>query len=655
MKSVYLLLVFSLLIVPLIAREMDTEVISVPTGWTAEKAEYLQVWRTFTAEQRAEERANLELRMQDVLPRLPEAEYDHEEGVMTGHRVKLEETYRAFLDNQTPVNYSEFAHALNQAEGFSTYIEREASLPVSNYEEGTLGNTMPMRENRQFESTLQGVGWDHGYVEGTSIDHLTPVIASVGDTVFAALHTVGGSTDTLCIFKSIDGGENWSGWYEYGDGIAARIPFDLAIDYVNGILYCVYYYNDGGNVDIWMRKFTDFSNSAATSIHQIEGTSDQCSQAKLSVEHEYTEHRVCCMYYNITADVIVITRSLDLGETWTTVHTTAWNPTAAWPKPKGCQGATSSYDRFYFVAQKDPNSFVIFESTNTTGWTETEYIHGQNVDAVDISASHNTSYNSVVVAFGYEWNATDFNVRVFFRARDGGAFVSQLVDGDALMTKTPVVSVDGEWAPNHTTPEYYHLSYFKDNNSDSYYWPFALRCANDSAALGDMVHNGPAYFEVVQSTPIDTITTTWDYGTPENFYQIDMTTVYNEANAQWFPAIIWMRWYTSTSDHSPRLSTPDEDYVGVWEEQLIKTGNISLTATPLSSGTVKIAFSIPHKGNISLKAYDASGRAVGTILDGAFEEGRHSHTWNAKLATGQYFLRLRTDRGAETRSVIIMK
>lgn len=655
MKTISLLVILSLLIVPLIARENDTEIITVPTGWTSEKAEYIQTWRTLTEQEREAQQVDLQTRFQSVLPRLPEAEYCYEEGKMVGHRVKLEETYQTFQSNPNPVNYSEFYYALNQAEHFVSYIEREQTLPVSNYEEGTQETPILINQNRQYESTRQGTGWDHGYVEATSIDHLTPVMAVVGDTVFAALHTVGGSTDTLCIFRSVDGGENWAAWYEYGDGIAARIPFDLAIDYVNGILYCVYYYNDGSNVDIWMRKFTDFSNSSATSIHQIEGTSDVCSQAKLSVEHEYTDHRVCCMYYNVTTDNVVIARSIDLGETWSTAHTTTWTVGTSWPKPQGCQGATSTYDRFYFVAQKDANSFVIFEATNTTTWTETEYIHGYDVDAVDISASHNSTYLSVVVAFGYEWTASDFNVRLFFRARDAGTFVSQLVDGDGLMTKTPSITCDGEWAPNNTGPDFYHLTYYKDHNADNYYWPFALRCLNDSSELDAMTNYNANNIEVIQSTPIDTITTIWDYGTPEAFYQMDISTVWNAANSQWFPAILWMRWYTGTSDHSPRLSTPDEDYVGVWEESVIQPTKLSLKATTLSSGSIKIEFSLPKKGNISLKAYDVSGRLVSTILDGAYEEGRHSHTWNANLSTGQYFLRFRTDKGSETQSVIVIK
>jgi hypothetical protein len=136
------------------------------------------------------------------------------------------------------------------------------------------------------------------------------------------------------------------------------------------------------------------------------------------------------MYYNETTDQLVIAQSTDFGSTWSTTHTTSWT-TGAFPRAKGCQGATSTYDLFYFVARKDANTFTVFESTSgmSGSWTETDYVHAQTLENIDISAAHNTDLQSVVVGFGYEWSATDFNIRALFRTTPGGVWVSQLVDG----------------------------------------------------------------------------------------------------------------------------------------------------------------------------------------------------------------------------------
>ncbi len=80
-----------------------------------------------------------------------------------------------------------------------------------------------------------------------------------------------------------------------------------------------------------------------------------------------------------------------------------------------------------------------------------------------------------------------------------------------------------------------------------------------------------------------------------------------------------------------------------------------LRVSSLTSGPIRIKFILPMQGNISLKAYDVTGRLVGTVLNGVYDKGSHTHTWNANLSTGQYFLRLETERGTSTKSVIILR
>ena len=91
------------------------------------------------------------------------------------------------------------------------------------------------------------------------------------------------------------------------------------------------------------------------------------------------------------------------------------------------------------------------------------------------------------------------------------------------------------------------------------------------------------------------------------------------------------------------------------EEKTVVQNNLSLKTTSLSRNVIRVEFTLPMNGNISLKAYDRAGRLIGTLINGNYEAGNHSCTWDAGLTTGQYFLRLATGNGIATKSVIILK
>ena len=323
-------------------------------------------------------------------------------------------------------NYAELAALGNQAEHFVWYVEREKTLPQTTNEEPYIFE--PSRPNEHEEGFRQGHGWLDQTITSAFIDHWTPSVAALGDTVFVACGDGANGTDTVFLYRSVDGGMTWGLWYTHGSSTADRFPFDLAIDPENHYLYLSYGITSStitGN--IWIRRFTDFSDSSATNIYGVETGTDACFQPHLSVEHEWSAHRLRVVYYNQTTGNMVIDRSTDYGVTWEPSHTTSWTVTTTWPKPKGCQGAeVQTTDRFFFVAHKDANSFVIFESLEGIAgtWTETEYTHAQDVDAVDISASHNYTARTAAVSFGYLWSPTDYNVRVFFRSHGASGFVS---------------------------------------------------------------------------------------------------------------------------------------------------------------------------------------------------------------------------------------
>jgi hypothetical protein len=655
MKVTILLALIISLSISLIGKEIDSEIITVQTGWTQEKAELSEYWTNLPVTQRQTELANLEQTLVELLPMLPENEYSYEENKLVGYRMRLENSFRRLSEELSPWSYAEFSSLLKEAEHYVWYIEREKKLPHSSTEEAETGDLEQI--NKEGDYPRQGMGWLFEYIDLSLSLHATPSIASLGDTIFVACSNVD-DADSVFLWQSVDGGNTWSLWHIYGSESADRIVCDLAIDPENHYLYYAYCYHSA-TVDraIWIRRFTDFNDPSATNIYGIETGSDVCDVPHLSVEHQYSEHRLCCIYHNETTDNMVIKQSDDYGQTWSPVYTSSWTVGTYYPKPKGAQGASgSTTDKFYFVAQKEDNSLVVLESTSGLSgtWTETEYTHAQDIDAVDISASHNHIDASAVVAFGYVWSPTDYNIRILFRPEGGPGFVSQLIDSDGKMTKTPVITCDGEWAPNNAGPDYYHLSYYKDHDDDDYYIPFALRCLNDSTSLDAMENTNPDNFEVVGANVIDTLTTSVDYGYPAGWYQIDMTTIWNAYHSQWFPTIAWIHYYSGT-DRDPRLSVPDYEF-GIEESESHDVLRfVSLAPNP-SNGSAKLSYVVKQEGNVKILLYDAAGRLVNTVVHEIKNAGDYSFTLDNKaLAAGVYFIRVETPDGVATKTMTIVR
>ena len=641
MKLVYAVLL-CFLFTPLLALEVDNAVITVPTGWTVEKEAYQHEWLNKSLFERQNSVATLEQRMNAIVPRLPEDVYEAEEGNYVGYCIRLQHAYQRLVAAPNAANYAEMVNLLDQAEAFVSYIERQYTLPRNEPDMPSGGGQLNIPHSFRDELQRQGVGWADGFVNESFTDHWTPRVATYEDMVWVGATNDAGY-DTFEIWHSTDAGVSWTLWHNSGvSGANDRWLFDLSVDPESTILYSTYYYN---NNDPWLRRWTDFANQNQYTIHSIEGTSDTCAQPVLSVEHLYSSHRLCCMYYNANTDQIVIAQSTDFGATWSVVHTTSWT-TASWPRPKGASGAASqTTDCFYFVVQKSSNTLTVFESVSGGAgtWTETDYVHAQDLEDVDIAASHNYNTMSTVVSFGYPWNANDYNVRVLFRPNRNGAFISQLVDGDGAMTRTPVISCDAEYVYGNTAgPDYYHLAYYKHRSTtDSLYYPFALRCLNDSSALDNFVKTSSAYFEAVGTITIDTLASQYQYGRPAAFYQIDITTNWNTMNSQYFPHIVWLRYYPSFGDADPRTNFPDQD-VGVAGNTVthVTPITLSLTPNPLRNSGL-LTYVLKGRAMVNVSLYDAAGRLERTLVNETQNAGKHTLAINdTGLAAGVYFLRV---------------
>jgi hypothetical protein len=75
---------------------------------------------------------------------------------------------------------------------------------------------------------------------------------------------------------------------------------------------------------------------------------------------------------------------------------------------------------------------------------------------------------------------------------------------------------------------------------------------------------------------------------------------------------------------------------------------------PLVAETT-IAFSLPAASSIDLAVYDAAGRRVATLANGARDAGTHTVSWRPRAANGVYFVRLATSSGTRIEKDVVTR
>jgi len=185
----------------------------------------------------------------------------------------------------------------------------------------------------------------------------------------------------------------------------------------------------------------------------------------------------------------------------------------------------------------------------------------------------------------------------------------------------------------------------------------ASRCLNDSTLLDGWDHRYAPYFEMVGDSIIDTLVTASDIGDPQFFYQLDITTLYNTQASQWFPAIAWMRvWTSSPFDHDPHLAIPDPSITGISGSIVMPADNVIQLMPNPSHDLAEISFVMRKSGNVRISIYDAMGKLVNTILDAAKSVGEYSTRFDGRnLSSGIYFARIETPEAKVTEKLTLMK
>ena len=67
------------------------------------------------------------------------------------------------------------------------------------------------------------------------------------------------------------------------------------------------------------------------------------------------------------------------------------------------------------------------------------------------------------------------------------------------------------------------------------------------------------------------------------------------------------------------------------------------------------------KGHVAIKVYNVAGQLVRTLVDGVYEAGSHSVTWDgtnnigAKVASGVYFYKMETGNFSRTKKMVLLR
>lgn len=123
--------------------------------------------------------------------------------------------------------------------------------------------------------------------------------------------------------------------------------------------------------------------------------------------------------------------------------------------------------------------------------------------------------------------------------------------------------------------------------------------------------------------------------------------------------------------HFPSVNT---GYIASWSGKILKTTNGGLTflveagtgvskdyklgqnfPNPFNPSTT-INFSVPKKGNVSIKVYDIKGRLVQTLIKENLNSGEYEVNFSAKeLSSGVYYYRMEASDFSETKKMMYLK
>ncbi|MDP3830338.1 MAG: T9SS type A sorting domain-containing protein, partial [Ignavibacteriaceae bacterium] len=115
------------------------------------------------------------------------------------------------------------------------------------------------------------------------------------------------------------------------------------------------------------------------------------------------------------------------------------------------------------------------------------------------------------------------------------------------------------------------------------------------------------------------------------------------------------RWDAGWSNYNPNAT--DYTVVGVEDEGIsLSDFNLSQNYPNPFNPSTSISFSVPVSSEVSLKVFNVLGKEVASVVNGFFQSGRHTVSFDAsQLSSGNYFYQLITPSSVITKKMTLLK
>jgi len=181
----------------------------------------------------------------------------------------------------------------------------------------------------------------------------------------------------------------------------------------------------------------------------------------------------------------------------------------------------------------------------------------------------------------------------------------------------------------------------------------------------------------------DSLVIAWDEYDSEGDYDIkasmewgDAFTVVNTSTESRYPHVVFQTRDSAPYLHALWCEEPDEDYYEVCYEKHALSGGgggggqgeaglilpmlHACRPNPFSRGTA-IRYQFPREGNILLRVYDVTGRAVRTLQSGRMKPGVYTAQWDGtddrgrEVAHGIYFYRFDAPGFRDVKKAVLVR
>jgi hypothetical protein len=455
-------------------------------------------------------------------------------------------------------------------------------------------------------------------------------IARNGDIYIAVVGSYAGAAtrDSVYVFKSNDGGENWTEWSR--DVYASTQTFKqvelMLFDGFPGssgdsYLLLFYLFDNG-----WLRVGRTEISTPSFSYYTMVGEAGGGPVTQFSVDRNYpaSNYRAVCLYDS--SNVIKSIRSEPSS------NGTVWQDAVSLGLVGrdldlcyGLNGATyATFNGF------SSGNLYVFENPNTgdpSSWgSSTTLVTGatDTTRRAQVIASRDAAPNNIVAVLFEKQSGTTFDIYQVMRP-NGGTWGTMSVWVSTLEAKWPALysrKVNGnqvfpgvfEQSENENfPPRTIRYKAFDGTN-----WSTSIQVSDASSDVTGLLK--PEVADIDGSTPVFA------------FVGGNYINVYFD-NFSWVPTDV-----NDGSNSLPEIFSLEQNY-----------------PNPFNPST-SIQFRIPENSFVSLKIYNVLGKEVSTLINEEKNAGAYEVNFNASaLSSGVYFYKLEAGNFVQTRKMVLMK